>query len=530
MSGTLADLARGWHADGAPPLWVVGAGGVGKSTVSCALALAAPAARLLSLDPAHSLADCLGGDAPRSPPQEPDLSAATRELARRVQPVAAAVLARGWFTAGEAQRLAAGPLPGLERLAAWEAALAAHAAGPGLLIDAPPADHLLELWAQPAALAAWCDAAALPAPLLAPWRELARRAAELLAASEVLIVSAREDDPEARRLAAAATASGLPCLRAMIAHPAAPAMSGVAVVRVPRSADEPCGAAALLALAAGTAPAAAASSAPPAAPLALAPLLPGRHWWFIGKGGTGKSTLAALAAGERRARGEQPWVASAVPGPGLADAWAGTGQPPMVVAAIDGERACRVALRWFARRLARAGVLEVEPGLRATVALGGDLGALLPPAAQALGLGLVIARRGARGHDPIVLDGPPTAQALEWLDGLADAHALLRTTCSILLDLPASRGLTPVAEAVAGLTGAFRRLRAALADPRAWSVVVAARPTAVVLAETDDLIAGLGARGLRPALVVLTGGDDGDLVAARARWQVPVDRMPWRGA
>jgi arsenite-transporting ATPase len=183
-----------WLAGLAPPglrlLFVCGKGGVGKTTCAVAAALAAAAADpgrpvlLLSTDPAHSLADALGGalgDEPRRPPGAPEnlrareldaaaafaahretLREALDELAGRLTPGGAGDRRAGIdapFDRRLLEQLVDGIPPGLDELVTMvELTGRLDGAQELVVIDTAPTGHALRLLDAPELALAWSHA------------------------------------------------------------------------------------------------------------------------------------------------------------------------------------------------------------------------------------------------------------------------------------------------------------------------------------------------------------------------------------
>lgn len=150
-------------------LFVGGKGGVGKTTVAAGAAIALARARpdekvrLMSTDPAHSVADALDGGTP--PPNlevvEFDAEAAHRAFVRDHGPTLAEIADRGTFLDGEdVNGLLDLSIPGMDELmAALDLAEAIHDEhGPRIVVDTAPTGHTLRLLEMPATLNQWLDA------------------------------------------------------------------------------------------------------------------------------------------------------------------------------------------------------------------------------------------------------------------------------------------------------------------------------------------------------------------------------------
>jgi arsenite/tail-anchored protein-transporting ATPase len=155
-------------------LLLTGKGGVGKTTVSAATAVAAAArgrkVLVLSTDPAHSLADALGVELSGTPTEvdtglyamQVDAQAAFERSWREVQAYLAGVLERAGVDALQAEELTV--LPGAEEVLALLEVTRQATTGPWdlVVVDCAPTGETLRLLALPEALT-WYVEKAFPA-------------------------------------------------------------------------------------------------------------------------------------------------------------------------------------------------------------------------------------------------------------------------------------------------------------------------------------------------------------------------------
>ncbi|HHP7237081.1 ArsA family ATPase [Longibacter sp.] len=152
-----------------PPrlLWVVGKGGVGKTTVASALALTLGSrhrTHLLSTDPAHSIGDVLTPASPiRLSVEEINAAERTDSFRAAHGDVIASIIERGtFFVEDEVSRLLESSFPGMDVVMAF-LRLTDYLPGGGdtsadtVIIDTAPTGHLMRLLDTPGRFRSWLD-------------------------------------------------------------------------------------------------------------------------------------------------------------------------------------------------------------------------------------------------------------------------------------------------------------------------------------------------------------------------------------
>jgi arsenite-transporting ATPase len=221
---------------------------------------------------------------------------------------------------------------------------------------------------------------------------------------------------------------------------------------------------------------------------------------FTGKGGVGKTTLAAATAVRLAGRGRETLVVSTDPAHSLADAFGTrlTGEPSLVdthlhAAHVDTRGLVDSAWQELREKLrlvlAGAGVdsldaeeLTVVPGLDELLAL------------------TEVARLAKTGDwEAIVVDCGPTAETLRLL-ALPDAIATYLQRAfppRSVRGMVAGVGKQGWADAVARLAEHLSDLRSLLADPKVTGVRLVLTPERLVVAESKRTLAALALRDIR---------------------------------
>ncbi|HET9138747.1 ArsA family ATPase, partial [Actinophytocola sp.] len=206
---------------------------------------------------------------------------------------------------------------------------------------------------------------------------------------------------------------------------------------------------------------------------------------FTGKGGVGKTTLAAATAVRLADAGRKALVVSTDPAHSLADAFGAalTGEPSEV-------DTCLFAAHVDARRLADRSWPRLRDRLRSVLAGAGmaELDAeeltVLPGVDELLALTEVARLADAGPWEAVVVDCGPTAETLR-LFALPEAVAGY-----------VGRIMPDAGGALARLAEHLGTLRALLADPQTAGVRLVLTPERMVLAETRRTLTALALRGI----------------------------------
>jgi arsenite/tail-anchored protein-transporting ATPase len=230
---------------------------------------------------------------------------------------------------------------------------------------------------------------------------------------------------------------------------------------------------------------------------------------FTGKGGVGKTTLAAATAARLAVGGRKVLVASSDPAHSLGDVF---GRP--LTAEPSEVDTCLYAAHVDARGLVDRAWQDIRDQLRAWLAGAGldELDAeeltVLPGVDELLALTEVarLARLGL--WEVVVVDCGPTAETLRLL-------ALPEAVASYVdrLFMPALHASASALGRLAEHLGDLRRL---LTDPRVTSVRLVLTPERLVVAETRRTLAALALRGIRVDSLVANR-----LVPRVRMWQGP---------
>ena len=224
---------------------------------------------------------------------------------------------------------------------------------------------------------------------------------------------------------------------------------------------------------------------------------------FAGKGGVGKTTLAAAAAAALATAGQKVLVCSVDPAHSLADALGRPcGDRPAEVeaglSAMQLDTAALLADRWPSMRGSLAEFLG-GPGRDAVLTHHQEL-TVLPGVEEMLALAEVRRLAGAGLWDVVVLDCGPTAETVRML-AWPEAVAAYVERCWPRHRRAGSRGLA--VSALNRLDAEARAVSAMLSDPARCGVRLVCTPQRVVVAETRRTLTTLALHGLRVDGVVV---------------------------
>jgi len=537
-------------------IFVVGKGGVGKTTHACRLALdlanaaheagalvpepigterAGAVVHLISTDPAHSLADFFGQTI------EPGRIVTSQQTAQlhleefaagqytaswleRARPAVAELVEHGtWLDASDAETFLDRAIPGVDEvMAAFRIAELDATAVRHIVVDTAPTGHLLRLLDAEDVVETWVDAldamaaraAAVstalvgsPLPLtattlIAEWRAAMQRFRTVIENADFVVITRRDAVVEAETTRLLRELQQRRLHVAAVVEGGSPTNVSAAGQTRPRI---------------GTSGHAADSPPPSDHPSALRWLSAGKQriLFFAGKGGVGKSTCACAAAATLARRGPV-LLLSIDPAGSLGDVY---GTPV-------GETPVRLAPNLFARQLdAPAALARWRENNRERIermigALGLAGGARLDH--QVLSRVLDLAPPGldelvafseildaAEGEQTVVVDAAPTGHFLRLLampDAATDwAHAAMR----LILKYRAVAALEEAARDLLDFARQARGLRELLCDQTRTAMILVSLPEPMVMAETWRLQAALENATIPPSAILFNRTDAG---------------------
>lgn len=219
---------------------------------------------------------------------------------------------------------------------------------------------------------------------------------------------------------------------------------------------------------------------------------------FTGKGGVGKTTLAAATAATLAEHGRRTLVVSTDPAHSLADAFGVPigDQPTEVTRRLDG-------VQIDSRQLVDTAWEEIRGELTAGLAgvgmaaLDAEELTIVPGVDELLALGEV-QRLAATGRwHVVVVDCGPTAETLRLLALPEAISGYLKRIYGWQPVSPRARRAAGIARPVAALGRHLESLRVLLTDPKRTTVRLVLTPERVVVAETRRTLTALALRGIR---------------------------------
>ncbi len=555
-----AALADRLETRGRRILFVMGKGGVGKSTTAAALALhfadSGRATHLLSTDPAHSIGDVfslrLAADPQPSPCtpalvlEELDARGYARRWVERTAPALARLVEAGtYLDAADARALTDLSLPGVDEImGALRLVELAGGDADRLVVDTAPTGHALRLLEAGDLVEGWVaalDAMAAKARAVvggllgvaasAPGEEavaelraqVERFRTHILARAGFVVVT--RPDPvvaaETDRLLAELRRRGLPVDAVVVTGDQADDPNADPPrFAVPVTVPPPRGCAALRAWRVRARALSVESARAPEAARAASPaeewlLARGQELFlFAGKGGVGKSTCAAafaLALAERR-----PVVLLSTDPAGSLDAVLGVPVPPegarlgdLVARQVDAPaELARVEADYRREVSAAFEALGLERALALDRAVVEALWGLAPPGVDEL-LAVVRIVQPLEAGTTLVIDPAPTGHFLRLLEmpalALDWAHALMR----LILKYHLARELDVLARDLLKFARDLKEFLARLADPARTAAFVVTLDEPVVAAESQRLLAALAAAQVPVAGAILNRAEAG---------------------
>ncbi len=573
LVGKLA-LGRRWT-------FVGGKGGVGKTTVAAAIAVeladAGEETLVLSVDPAHSLGDALGctlGPEPTAVPGAPatlrafEVDATTerdRFLAEWGDSIRKLIERGTYLDEDDARQVSDTTVPGIDELAALlRLARLAREFGGRVIVDTAPTGHTLRLLELPTLALGWIGAleamerrhAAVAIGLVGEYhgdeataflsrlRQDAEAVRDLLrdpVATRMVLVTTPERAVVAETLRYQSELERLGiALGGVVANrnstvDAPPGDDGVHLIHVP-VVNEPTGLEGLRSFAAA---AGSARPGPASAPKVVAaaggvtvgdaftPPLDRRLYIVGGKGGVGKTTVAAALSVHLAVAGRSVLLIGVDPAGSLGYVL-GEGDDSAPAAGPSSRlhmRQVDASAAWsrFAERYREKVEALFRRVLTGGVSATHDqdvlerLMDLAPPGLDELvALLEMVDVSEDRAYDALVLDTAPTGHLLRLLEMPDLALDWCRTLMRLLLKYREVVPLSELGEEVLVLTRRIRKFQAQLRDPEATWFLAVALPESLSVPETERLLTGVRRAGVAPGALVINRSLAGMRVLATA--------------
>ena len=235
--------------------------------------------------------------------------------------------------------------------------------------------------------------------------------------------------------------------------------------------------------------------------------------FFVGKGGTGKTTLASASALMLSSTQEPILLVSLDPAHSLGDVWATPiGDRPTQIGPglwaleIDAPARWDILRGEWRRALDEAATQAPTrglPGLADTVADLQEVLELVPPGVdEVIGLFLLADMSQSNDYRYIVVDSAPTGHLLRLLALPELALQWVRMLMRLTLKYREIVGLGTLAEGLVALARGLKSTASLLRDPSLCSFTIVALPEPMVLEETGRLAARLQQDGMHVAAIV----------------------------
>ncbi|MGQ0561912.1 MAG: ArsA family ATPase [Gemmatimonadota bacterium] len=538
-------------------VFVVGKGGVGKTTTAGALAVALAdryaATHLISTDPAHSLRDLLPEDCSANLTiEEFDARSYADAFFQKLRAPFIELIERGtYLDTADATSFLDLSIPGIDEvMAALRLVELIDDPAQHIIVDTAPTGHTVRLLDSARIIESWVAAGLAMAekagavssalvgqpiplqalPLLHEWRQAARRFEEIVQQSSALVVTRagaiveaetdrlKEDLGRRGLIVAATIAVGSGKADFMVERYAhTRGCAGMrewqhhVVTSSPGTRRTP---------GAPSTQATKAARGEPAAPWIES--LEARLIWVAGKGGVGKTTCAG-AIGAQLAQQRKVCIVSTDPAGSLSE----------VLGDEIGNDAREVAPNLFARQIDavrefermrdqyRSGVNEVFASIGLQTAAQLDrkvmesLWDFAPPGIDEI-ISLVEITDQAGAYDLLIIDSAPTGHFLRLIEMPEIALEWVRALMRLLVKYGAAGSLDALARDLLAFARRLRQLTQDLSTPGTTAVFVITLNEPLVMAETARLSSALASAGIGVAATILNRADEGEIASEGA--------------